>query len=288
VVEAAQPASSSCGNCGAATDGAYCAACGQDTKAELPTVKEYLDEVLEHFAHFDGKVVRTLGPLFLQPGKLPKDYLANKRACYVGPLKLYLASIALAFAAFQFLGWDLGFRFGGRGVDLSFYLFQQAPPQTTTLAHGRVRADSVSWVLEHVNTPGIRHLRSLSPDEQLKVARERGIHYLPYLALGLVPIYALLLQRVYRARQRRYGADLVYGFYTHSFFLLIYVIEAKLPLALATLLSSWALTYYALSLKRVYGGTWIATIGRAVLLSLLYFVTFLIIGLLAETVVLSL
>jgi hypothetical protein len=44
----------------------------------------------------------------------------------------------------------------------------------------------------------------------------------------------------------------------------------------------------ALSLKRVYGGPWIATIGRAVLLSLLYFVTFLIIGLLAETVVLSL
>jgi hypothetical protein len=45
-------------------------------------------------------------------------------------------------------------------------------------------------------TPGIRHLRSLWSDEQLQIARERGIHYMPYLALGLVPIYAVLLQCV--------------------------------------------------------------------------------------------
>jgi hypothetical protein len=35
----------------------------------------------------------------------------------------------------------------------------------------------------------------------------------------------------------------------HSFFLLIFVIEAKLPLALATMLSLWAIVYYALALK---------------------------------------
>jgi len=88
------------------------------------------------------------------------------------------------------------------------------------------------------------------------VTRDQGIHYVPYLALGLVPIYAALLQWVYRARHRRYGAHLVFGLYLHSFLLLIFTIEAKLPLALATMLSVWPLIYYALALKRVYGGTW--------------------------------
>ena len=87
---------------------------------------------------------------------------------------------------------------------------------------------------EYVDTPGIRRLKALTPEEQLKVTRERGIHYLPYLALGLVPVYAALLQWVYRPRHRRYGAHLVFGLYTHSFLLLIVVIEAKLPPALAT------------------------------------------------------
>jgi hypothetical protein len=119
------------------------------------------------------------------------------------------------------------------------------------------------------------------------VARERGIHYLPYLALGLVPVYAVLLQWVYRTRHRRYGAHLVFGLYTHSFILLMVVIEAKLPPALATPLSLWVIVYFALALKLVYGGTWSETIGRGALLTILYFLTFLAIGLLVTVVLLS-
>ena len=224
---------------------------------------------------------------FFQPGQLPYDYLANKRQRYLKPLKLYLAAIALAFATVQFLGWDLGLRFGGpAGFRLSLDLLRQVPPRTS-VAQGRLSADSVPWVLEHVDTPGIRRLKALTPEEQLKVTRERGIHYLPYLTLGLVPLYAVLLQWVYRSRHRRYGAHLVFGLYAHSFLLLIFVIEAKLPLALATMLSMWAIVYYALSLKRVYGGTWNEAIGRGTLLTILYFLASLAIGLLVTVLVLS-
>jgi hypothetical protein len=117
--------------------------------------------------------------------------------------------------------------------------------------------------------------------------RERGLHYLPYLVLGLVPIYAALLQWVYRARRRRYGAHLVFGLYVHSFFLLMFVIEAKLPLVLATMLSIWAIVYYVLALKRVYGGTWAETIGRGALLTILYFLSVLAVGLPVTAVLLS-
>lgn len=275
-----------CGNCGATIAGAYCAACGQDTRREPPAVSDYFHDLLDHFLSFDGKLWRTLVPLFFIPGKLPQDYLANKRACYVKPLKLYLIAIGLAFAAVEFLGWDLGLRFGGPGFDLSFYLMQQVPP-STTVAPGRLVADTVSWTLEHVDTPGIRHLRTLSPGEQLELARGRGIHYLPYLVLGLVPIYAMLLHGVYRTRRRQYAAHLVFALYAHSFSLLLFLIEAKLPLVLATLLSIWAVIYYPLALKRAYGGTWIETIGRTGLLTMLYLLAVLAIGLLVAVLLLS-
>jgi hypothetical protein len=147
--------------------------------------------------------------------------------------------------------------------------------------------NTIPLVLDYVDIPSIRRFKALSPEKQIEVMRERGIHYLPYLALGLVPIYAVLLQWVYRARNRRYGAHLVFGLYAHSFFLLIFVIEAKLPLVLATMFSIWAIVYYALALKRVYGGTWTETIGRGSLLTILYFLTVLAIGLPVTVVLLS-
>ena len=67
---------------------------------------------------------------------------------------------------------------------------------------------------EYVDTPGIRRLKALTPEEQLKVTRERGIHYLPYLALGLVPVYAALLQWVPHSSQAIRGTSGIRSLYT--------------------------------------------------------------------------
>ncbi len=53
------------------------------------------------------------------------------------------------------------------------------------------------------------------------------------------------------------------------------------------MLSVWGIAYCALALKRVYGGTWSETIGRGALLTILYFLTFLAIGLLVTAAMLS-
>jgi hypothetical protein len=152
--ETAQFVSATCANCGATTGGAYCPGCGQDTKLEPPTVAEYLRELLAHFVHLDAKFWRTLGTLFFLPGKLPADYLANKRARYFKPLRLYLATIAIAFAAAQLLGWDLGLRFGGPGFVVSFYLLQPAAP--TAVVQSQLSVDTVPMVYtEHSALQGL-------------------------------------------------------------------------------------------------------------------------------------
>src|SRR5215510_4712546 len=165
--ETAQSVSSVCGNCGATTGAAYCPICGQDTKLEPPTVTEYLHELLAHLVHLDGKLWRTFGALFFLPGKLPHDYLANKRPRYVKPLKLYLTTIAIAFTAVQLLGWDLGLKFGAPGFSVDFYLSQQVPP--TAVAQNQLRVDSVPLVLDYVDLPSIRRFKALSPEEQINV-----------------------------------------------------------------------------------------------------------------------
>ena len=131
-----------CGNCGATAGGAYCPVCGQDTKLGPPTVAEYSHELIAHFIHLDGKILRNLGTLFFVPGKLPNDYLANKRARYVRPLRLYLAMIAIAFTVVQFLRWDLGLRFGGHRFNFLHV------PRT---AQDRSSADTVPLVLEYID-----------------------------------------------------------------------------------------------------------------------------------------
>ena len=278
-----------CANCGAITGSAFCPVCGQDTKSEVPTVGEFLHESLDHYGHLEGKLWRTLGMLFFLPGKLSQAYLANKRASYVKPIKLYLAASALAFAAVQFLHFDLGLRLPG---DNNLFLLQLPREAQTTAGRQaakkvEVEFDTVDFALKYVDTPGIRRLRALSPQERSKVVSERGIHYLPYLALGMVPIHAVLLQLLYRNRRRRYGAHLVFSLHTHSFLLTVLVIEAALPSLLAVLLSAWVIVYFTIALKRVYGGTWSETIGRGTILTLLYLLSFLVLGLMATILMLS-
>jgi hypothetical protein len=50
----------------------------------------------------------------------------------------------------------------------------------------------------------------------------------------------------------------------------------------------WTIVYYPLALKRVYGGTWSETIGRGALLTVLYLLAVLAVGLLVAVVLLSL
>jgi hypothetical protein len=275
-----------CGNCGAVVTGAYCAGCGQDTKVDPPTVAEYVHDLIDHSIHLDRKVWKTFWPLLLRPGKVADDYLANKRACYIKPLKLYLAVIAIAFAMVQFFGWDLGLRFGLTRPTVSLYLVQKSQPRTAVSSE-QIRAESNPLALDYVRTSGILHLKALPREQQLQVPHQRGIHYLPYLTLALVPIYAVLLMWIYARRRMRFGAHMIFALYLHSFFLIVFVMEAKLPLVMATMLSLWAVAYSVMALRRVYGGTWGETILRGTALTLSYAIVAISAGFLAAIMLLS-
>lgn len=91
-----------CLNCGAAVFGQHCHLCGQ--KAEVHrTLSAFGHDILHSVLHFDGKIWRTLPLLFWNPGKLTRRYVHGERAKFVSPLALFLFTVFLTFAAFNWI-----------------------------------------------------------------------------------------------------------------------------------------------------------------------------------------
>lgn len=86
----------SCMDCGAPISGNYCSNCGQETKIQTPTVRQFIHELMDQYVAVEGKLGRTLRVLLTQPGQLTLDYVEGRRQRYVRPLKLYV-SISVVF-----------------------------------------------------------------------------------------------------------------------------------------------------------------------------------------------
>jgi hypothetical protein len=91
-----------CLNCGTALLGAHCHICGQKAKAHR-TLSAFGHDILHSVLHFDGKIWHTLPMLFWKPGELTRRYVHGERAKFVSPLALFLFSVFLTFAVFNWM-----------------------------------------------------------------------------------------------------------------------------------------------------------------------------------------
>ena len=112
-----------CRNCGAPAPGAYCPACGQETRARLPTFAQFMREAAGRYVALDGRLWRTLGPLVFRPGFLTREYFAGRRRRYIRPARLFLVSSVLLFAALRIVV-ELG------GGDVELVRFGRRPRRT--------------------------------------------------------------------------------------------------------------------------------------------------------------
>lgn len=91
-----------CADCGAETSGNFCANCGQPTHVHR-TLRHLLEEVLHGVMHFDARIWRTLPLLWLNPGKLTREWIEGRRARYVSPLAMFLFTVFVMFFALSFM-----------------------------------------------------------------------------------------------------------------------------------------------------------------------------------------
>lgn len=91
-----------CLNCGTTLNGAHCHACGQKGHVHR-TLHAFGHDFLHSVLHFEGKIWRTLPMLFWRPGDLTRRYVHGERAKFVSPLALFLFTVFLTFATFNWL-----------------------------------------------------------------------------------------------------------------------------------------------------------------------------------------
>jgi len=89
--------SSECLNCGTELLGPFCYYCGQPDKNLMRFFPALVRDVLEDVVDFDSRLMRTLKPLLLHPGRLTRDYLMGRRFRYVPPMRLYIFSSMIFF-----------------------------------------------------------------------------------------------------------------------------------------------------------------------------------------------
>lgn len=90
----------SCRNCSTLLAGRWCHACGQDSRDPVRDLPVLAGEFFDGVFGLDSRLVRTLRLLFGSPGALTDEFVAGRRARYLGPLRLYLVVSVVFFACY--------------------------------------------------------------------------------------------------------------------------------------------------------------------------------------------
>ena len=262
-----------CRNCGVPVDGAYCAACGQETALRLPTLREFLREAAGRYVALDGRFWRTMFALLARPGFLTREYLAGRRRRYIRPARLYLFATLIFFAVTRLLVGP---------IDI-FEVHADTPEEAKYLSPDKgfnvqMGEDAFGSLELQKRWNRFNNLRRSDKAEQLG---EGMLRYAPYALFVLLPAFALLLKLVYLGRRRRYprrprlyGEHLVFAAYDHAFvFVAATIMLLLLGRTMALTIGGWVVgVYLLLSLRSVYGGPWVGLLLRAFVLFVSYMV----------------
>lgn len=114
----ARPAA--CQNCGTPLYGEHCYACGQPTRGLVRHVSSIVGDAADTLFNVDGRLLRTLPMLLLNPGVLSQKFFDGHRVRYVSPVRLFVVLCVATFFAAKLstpsLDVELGDGNGGDGT----------------------------------------------------------------------------------------------------------------------------------------------------------------------------
>ena len=240
----------------------------------LPTLREFVREAAGRYVALDGRFWRTVFALLARPGFLTREYLAGRRRRYIRPARLYLFATLIFFAVTRLLVGP---------IDM-FEIHPDTPDEAKYLSSDKgfnmqVGQDSVlgSAALQK----RWNRFNNLSKREKAEQLGEGMLRYAPYALFVLLPAFALLLKLVYLGRARRYprrprlyGEHLVFAAYDHAFvFVAATIMLLILGRTMAITIGLWIIgLYLLLSMRSVYGGSWVGLLLRAFVLFISYMV----------------
>ena len=298
-----------CANCGAVLTGPYCAQCGQHVADYHRSVWRFVSDFFDNSFSWDNRLLRTLEPLFVQPGLLTREFMAGRRVRYVHPLRLFLFTSALCLTLLQF-----NYNHRGKPHKHSGVTAKTAPefkwvagdtPKPAAASDAdeneadatRKSADSPPpKSLDADNDLGQRISQAVNSqivknggeERTNKVISAEVQRKLSWVALALLPVFALFLQAMYRRQDSFYFGHLVFSLHYHTFLLFFWtayvyaeIVASELPLNWLTglclrLSLLLPLFYLFMALRRVYGGSSQLTFGKALVIGSMHLLTIFI------------
>jgi hypothetical protein len=268
------PAAARCANCAEPLTGPFCASCGQSADELRRPFRTMLADAMSEVFSLDARLARTVWPLLTRPGRLTKEYLSGRRAAHVPPLRTYLIAAVVFFGLFSLFP----------PPSPPVYVFTRGTPEAA-----RIKSTTGSRVTfelpEHVPF-GDRRFQDVSARARANPEAFARAAYsnIPRAFFLFLPVFALMLKGLYW-KQGYYVEHLVFALYFQAFLFLALALHfaagwlpgfLSAPLRLALVL--WPVAYVPIALRRVYGGSRIATAFKSAALVVLYLFGFVMFG----------
>ena len=184
-----------CPNCAALLHGPYCSDCGQ--RRPRPgdnSTLGVLGDAFKAIFSVDGKTLRTLRGLLVQPGRLTLDHYNYRRARYLKPIQIFL----LVNVIFVLLAIGTGL------LDFKLGEYLKEGPPSPALAR--------RLVAQRIAEKGVNFEDYAAAfDRQGELLRKS-------LIFLLVPLFALVPWVLNHRRRRYYAEHLVFSMHFYSFF----------------------------------------------------------------------
>jgi hypothetical protein len=215
-----------CGNCGATLMGPYCFNCGQHAHESARSFSVLYQDAWHLITHVDGRFWQTLYILLLKPGKLTKEYFAERRARYLPPVRLYLV-LSVLFFAFG-LATPHGKTAAPAVAAPGAATHENAPVKKRTRVFDVKDCNedvksSVGWVQDLMRQSCLRN------QEDGGESVERAfVANIPKMMFVLVPMMAAVMLLLYWRPRRYYVEHVVFFLHNHAAIFLLMLIQTLL------------------------------------------------------------
>ena len=217
--------------------GPYCFKCGQHAHESARSISALFHDAWHIATHVDSRFWQTLYILLLKPGKLTKEYFAEKRARYLPPVRVYLVLSVLFFAfglaaphkilvvsnteaavipnpAAANDSGDEGDHNAAGKKSKGFQLSSRSCEKIET---------SITWLKNSLRQSCLRNVENNG-----QMIKQAFIENIPKMMFVFVPLMALVMLILYWWPRRYYVEHLVFFLHNHAAVFLLLLIQALL------------------------------------------------------------
>jgi hypothetical protein len=257
------PPAWTCPNCGIALTTPFCPGCGERPIGAIDlSLKGIAAQLTKTIAGVDGRLLRSVRALLLQPGSLTLAYGEGRRKPFIGPFQLFLLANVVFFAV-------------------------------QSLTHTRVFSSSLDSHLHHQDWSalaqelvGHRLAAANTTFDRFAPLFDRAVVlHAKSLVIAMAVPFALLLPIVFLGRRRPFSIHVVFSLHLYAFLLLLFCValgiaavdvffgggglaSARIDNVLTGLILVGSTVYLYLASGRVYGVAGWSRIARSLLLAL--------------------